>query len=72
MGLFSKKDPCPICGGVVKGLFPTKVEGQAICKECSKNIDLPEMGGKILLSNYGRADGDTGAFRPYEIAVYQL
>jgi len=42
MGLFGKKDPCPICGGTVKGLLPTKVEGQAICKECSKNIDLPD------------------------------
>lgn len=42
MGLFSKKDPCPICGGAVKGLLPTKVEGQAICKECSKDIDLPD------------------------------
>lgn len=42
MGLFGKKDPCPICGGTVKGLLPTKVEGQAICKDCSKNIDLPD------------------------------
>ena len=42
MGLFGKKDPCPICGNQVKGLLPTKVEGQAICKECSKSIDLPD------------------------------
>ena len=42
MGLFGKKDPCPICGGSVKGLLPTKVEGQALCKECSAGIDLPD------------------------------
>ena len=41
MGLFGKKDPCPICGGKPKGLFPTKVEGQALCKECGIT-DLPE------------------------------
>lgn len=40
MGLFGKKDPCPICGGKPKGLFPTKIEGQALCKACSI-IDLP-------------------------------
>ena len=35
MGLFGKEDPCPICGEAVKGLVPTKVERQAIRKECS-------------------------------------
>jgi len=42
MGLFGRKEACPICGGTVKGLLPTKVEGQALCKECSKSIDLPD------------------------------
>jgi len=43
MGLFSKKDPCAICGGKVSGLFPAKVEGQLICKECYGNVDLPDV-----------------------------
>lgn len=42
MGLFSKKDPCAICGGKVKGLFPSKVEGQLICKDCYGNVHLPD------------------------------
>jgi len=52
MGLFGKKDPCPICGGKPKGLFPTKVEGQALCKECGIN-DLPEGAlDHMTLSDY--------------------
>lgn len=42
MALFGKRDACPICGGKVKGLFTTKVGGQAICKECCGTIHLPE------------------------------
>lgn len=42
MGLFGKKDPCAICGGTVKGLFPWKIEGQLICKECYGHVHLPE------------------------------
>lgn len=41
MGLFDKKDPCAICGGKVKGLFPWKIEGQLICNDCYGNVDLP-------------------------------
>ena len=41
MGLFSKKDPCAICGGKVSGLFPPKIEKQLICKECYGVVDLP-------------------------------
>lgn len=41
MGLFSKKDPCAICGGKVSGLFPAKIEKQLICKECYGVVDLP-------------------------------
>ncbi len=41
MGLFSKKDPCAICGGKVKGLFPWKVDGQYICNDCYGVVDLP-------------------------------
>lgn len=42
MGLFTKKDPCAICGGKVTGLLPWKVEGQLVCKECYGNVHLPE------------------------------
>ena len=41
MGLFSKRDPCPFCGGKVKGLFPGKVEGRHICFDCYGDVDLP-------------------------------
>lgn len=40
MGLFSKKDPCAICGGKVSGLFAPKVEGQFVCKACYGNVDI--------------------------------
>lgn len=42
MGLFSKKEPCPFCGGKVKGLFISKIEGRHICKDCYGAVDLPE------------------------------
>lgn len=41
MGLFSKREPCPLCGGKVKGLLPWKIEGQCICNECHGMVDLP-------------------------------
>ena len=41
MGLFGKKDPCAICGGKVKGLFPSKIEGQYVCNNCYGIVDLP-------------------------------
>lgn len=40
MGLFTKKDPCAICGGKVAGLFASKVEGQFVCKTCYGNVDI--------------------------------
>lgn len=43
MGLFTnKKKLCPICGNPTPRLFPTEIEGQAICKECRNKIDLPD------------------------------
>ena len=46
MGLFSnKKKLCPVCGEPTPKLFSTKVEGNAICKECAKKIYLPN--GKL-------------------------
>lgn len=41
MGLFTKKDPCVICGGKVKGIFPWRIDGQLICNDCYGNVDLP-------------------------------
>lgn len=41
MGLFSKKELCPVCGGEVKGLFLTKIgDKKTLCKECSKQISM--------------------------------
>lgn len=41
MGLFSKKEACPVCGGEVKGLFLTKIGGKkALCKTCSKQVSM--------------------------------
>ena len=42
MGLFSKKEPCPFCGGKVKGLFANKIEGRHICYDCYGVADLPQ------------------------------
>lgn len=41
MGLFSKKEACPVCGGEVKGLFLTKIgDKKTLCKNCSKQISM--------------------------------
>lgn len=41
MGLFSKKEVCPVCGGEVKGLFLTKIgDKKTLCKSCSKQISM--------------------------------
>lgn len=41
MGLFSKKDPCPICGGEVKGRRLVKIaEKQTLCESCSRQISM--------------------------------
>ncbi len=43
MGLFtSKKNLCPICGSPTPKLFATKIEGEALCKECAGKIQLPQ------------------------------
>ena len=43
MGLFSKKEPCPICGEEVKGLFLVKIGGkQTLCKDCSRQVSMSE------------------------------
>lgn len=41
MGLFTKKEACPVCGGVVKGLFLIKIaDKQILCKKCSEPISM--------------------------------
>ncbi len=40
MGLFTKKEPCAICGGKVKGLLPWKIEGQYVCDSCHGVVDV--------------------------------
>ncbi len=40
MGLFSKKPPCPICGGKIPLILPSKVEGEYICNDCYGKIDM--------------------------------
>lgn len=43
MGLFTNKNnPCAICGGPTRRLFPTTVEDQPICGSCKDKIDLPD------------------------------
>ena len=42
MGLFSKKSPCPICGGKISWLLPTKIAGEHICDTCANKIDMQE------------------------------
>lgn len=42
MGLFGKKEPCAICGGKVKAIFPWKVDGHLVCNDCYGMVDVPE------------------------------
>lgn len=42
MGIFSKKPPCPICGGKISFFLPTKIEGEYICDDCSGKIDMQD------------------------------
>lgn len=42
MGLFvNNQKTCPICNGPTPRIFPAKIEGMPICKECDSKIDLP-------------------------------
>ncbi len=43
MGLFSnKKKGCPFCGEPTPRLFPKKIEGTPICRDCEAKIELPD------------------------------
>lgn len=37
MGLFTKKEACPVCGGEVKGLFFTKIGDKRLCVKNALN-----------------------------------
>jgi len=55
VGLFSKKDPCAICGGKVKGLLPSKIDGQYVCSDCYGFVDIPDNGVKNMTLDGFRA-----------------
>lgn len=41
MGLFSKSEVCPICGGEIKGLFLKKIaDKKTLCKDCAKQVSM--------------------------------
>ncbi len=42
MGIFSKKPPCPICGGKISWFLPSKIEGEYICDACNNKIDMDD------------------------------
>lgn len=42
MGLFTKKPPCPICGGKISWFLPSKVEGEYVCDTCNGKIDMED------------------------------
>ncbi|NLK36515.1 MAG: DUF4428 domain-containing protein [Epulopiscium sp.] len=42
MGLFSKKPPCPICGGKISWFLSSKIEGEYICDSCYGKIDMED------------------------------
>ena len=52
MGLFTKKDPCAICGGKVKGLLPWKIDGQYICDDCHGVVDIQKGEGDMTLEQF--------------------
>lgn len=55
MGLFSKKEACPVCGGEVKGLFLTKIaDKQILCKKCSEPISMNKDLLKTATPNFIR------------------
>ena len=52
MGLFTKKDPCAICGEKVKGLLPWKVEGQYVCNDCYGVVDIQGDANKMTMQEF--------------------
>ncbi|MBR3395235.1 MAG: hypothetical protein IKG76_05555, partial [Firmicutes bacterium] len=75
MGIFSNdKKGCPICGNPTPRLFPTKVEGLPLCKECAAKINMESSMLKDLTINelwdhldYRKANSETfGTFTDNE------
>ena len=75
MGIFTnEKKGCPICGNATPRLFPTKVEGLPLCKECAAKINMESSMMKNLTINelwdhldYRKANSETfGAFTDNE------
>lgn len=66
MGLFSNNNKlCPVCGSATPRLFPTKIDGTPICKDCAAKLDLPAgvIGGMTLeglesYMNFYEANGE--------------
>lgn len=55
MGLFGKKEACPVCGGEVKGLFHKKIaDKKALCKECSAQVSMMKELQKSATPDYIR------------------
>lgn len=53
MGLFSKKPPCPICGGKISWLLPMKIEGEYICDACRNKIDMePDKSNQLTMQEF--------------------
>ena len=48
MGLFSKKPPCPLCGGKIPLILPSKIEGEYICNNCYGKLDMDDDKEKNL------------------------
>ena len=75
MGIFTNdKKGCPICGNPTPRLFPTKVEGLPLCKECAAKINMEQSMLKNLTINelwdhldYRKANSETfGTFTDNE------
>lgn len=53
MGIFSKKPPCPICGGKIPLLLPLKIEGEYICNDCRNLIDMdPDREASLTMRGF--------------------
>jgi hypothetical protein len=53
MGLFSKKPPCPICGGKISWFLPSKIEGEYICDACYGKLDMDQtMANNLTLQDF--------------------
>lgn len=53
MGLFTKKPPCPICGGKISWLLPSKIEGEYICNTCYSKIDMdPDKADQLTMQGF--------------------